>query len=437
MVGDIVFFYISLWVMLFIRYSEFPSDQLFRSHLEPFSILFLVWLVIFFIAGLYERHTSMMRSVMPATLLQTLLVNGVVAVLFFYFIPSFGITPKTNLFLYLVVSLIFLALWRLVIYPTVIPKNRQNVLLIARGEEMKDLRDEINNSNYGYRVEHSINLDNVETIDVKEDIINQVYAKDVTTIIIDTKDDTVIPLLPHLYNLMFSNVSFIDMHNIYEYVFTKVPLSLVKHGWFLENVRSRPHIMYDAMKRITDIFVALIAGTLSLVIYPFVWAALKIEDGGELFSVQKRIGQGNKEITLLKFRTMAFNDGGNWEKDGKENYVTKVGAFLRNTRIDELPQLWSVLRGQVSLIGPRPEFAKAVKEYAEDVPFYNVRHLIKPGLSGWAQMYQENHPHHGVDIEATKEKLSYDLYYVKNRSFLLDLKIILQTLKTFVSRSGK
>jgi lipopolysaccharide/colanic/teichoic acid biosynthesis glycosyltransferase len=95
------------------------------------------------------------------------------------------------------------------------------------------------------------------------------------------------------------------------------------------------------------------------------------------------------------------------------------------------------LRGDLSLIGPRPELVDLVKKYSEEIPYYNVRHLIKPGLSGWAQMKQEKHPHHGADTEATKEKLSYDLYYIKNRSFLLDLKIALQTLQLLISRKGK
>jgi lipopolysaccharide/colanic/teichoic acid biosynthesis glycosyltransferase len=116
--------------------------------------------------------------------------------------------------------------------------------------------------------------------------------------------------------------------------------------------------------------------------------------------------------------------------------VTKVGSFLRRTRIDELPQLWNVLRGDYSLIGPRPELPALVAAYSEKIPYYNARHLLKPGLSGWAQIYHREHPHHGIDIEETQNKLSYDLYYVKNRSLLLDLQIGLKTIRTILSRSG-
>lgn len=141
---------------------------------------------------------------------------------------------------------------------------------------------------------------------------------------------------------------------------------------------------------------------------------------------------------MLKFRTMTFaNDGGKWKEEGLKNKVTRVGAFLRKTRVDELPQLWNVLRGDISLIGPRPEFHDAVQQYGQQIPYYNVRHLIKPGLSGWAQIYHDNHPHHGLDVDATAEKLSYDLYYIKNRSIVLDAIIALKTLKTLILSRGK
>ena len=185
-----------------------------------------------------------------------------------------------------------------------------------------------------------------------------------------------------------------------------------------------------------DMAFASVLVLISLLFYPFVWLAIKLDDGGTLWSVQERIGQNSHLIKLLKFRTMEIaNDGGQWNKDN-QNKVTRVGNFLRKTRIDELPQLWNVLKGDISLIGPRPEFPKPVKLYEKQVPYYGVRHLIKPGLSGWAQIHHDEHPHHTIDMLETKNKLSYDLYYIKNRSMMLDLKIALRTIKTLLSRSG-
>ncbi|MBI5005161.1 MAG: sugar transferase [Candidatus Lloydbacteria bacterium] len=228
---------------------------------------------------------------------------------------------------------------------------------------------------------------------------------------------------------------FVDKYKVYEEVFDREPLSLLGDSWFLENISQAPHLIYDMFKRLMDMMISFLLGVLSLVLYPFVWIAIKLDDGGALFTYQNRVGQDKKNIRLIKFRTMTTNDQGRWGR-GMKNEVTRIGKFLRKTRIDELPQLWNVLAGDISLIGPRPEFREPAEAYATQIPYYNIRYLIKPGLSGWAQIYQKEAPHHDVDIEQTREKLSYDLYYIKNRSFWLDIKIALKTVKTLLSQTG-
>ena len=147
------------------------------------------------------------------------------------------------------------------------------------------------------------------------------------------------------------------------------------------------------------------------------------------------MGQNGKSIRTIKFRTMSRDDAGRPElKEG--NKITRVGRFLRRTRLDELPQLWNVFRGEMSLIGPRPELPSLVAVYEREVPYYNIRHLIKPGLSGWAQLYHKTPPKVDANLNETATKLSYDLYYLKNRSFWLDVKIALKTVKVLLSRSG-
>ena len=141
-------------------------------------------------------------------------------------------------------------------------------------------------------------------------------------------------------------------------------------------------------------------------------------------------------MRIMKFRTMSIaNDGGVWG-NSRKNTITRVGGFLRRSRIDELPQLWNVVRGDISLIGPRPEFPEPVALYIKEIPYYNLRHIVKPGLSGWAQIYGK-HPHHGINSDETRDKLSYDLYYIKNRSLTLDLKIALRTMEVLLSFAGK
>lgn len=187
-----------------------------------------------------------------------------------------------------------------------------------------------------------------------------------------------------------------------------------------------------------DIIVASILGILSLIWYPIVYIATRFDDRGPLLIAQERIGKNGRTIRMSKFRSMTANDSGSYShNNGKSNLkVTKVGSFIRMTRVDELPQLWSVIKGDQSLIGPRPELPALVQIYEKKIPYYNVRHLIKPGLSGWAQISHRSHPHHAVAVDDTRDKLSYDLFYVKNRSLMLDIRIALQTLKSIISKQG-
>jgi lipopolysaccharide/colanic/teichoic acid biosynthesis glycosyltransferase len=198
---------------------------------------------------------------------------------------------------------------------------------------------------------------------------------------------------------------------------------------------------FDLAKRSLDVAISFVLGIVSLFLFPFVYLAIKLDDRGVVFSYQTRVGQNGVPIKIMKFRTMSVaNDDGKWGASTSVqvvNTVTRVGAFLRKSRIDELPQLWNVLKGDISLIGPRPEFPDPVASYSEKIPYYSLRHIVKPGLSGWAQIYHEKHPHHGLDTEETRNKLAYDLYYIKNRSFMLDIKIALRTLKVLISFAGK
>lgn len=418
LVGDIFFFVLSLWLALYLRSLVAPNAALFLMHLLPFSLLFVAWIVVFFIAGLYGKHTVILRSKLPSILLNAALANAIVAVVFFYFIPFFGITPKTVLFIYLAISFLLILFWRMKLYFLLGKKTAEDAYLLGSGPEAEELKREINeNDIYNIRFVSDIN--------------------DASVIVLDLNDPRAVPLLPLMYKSMFEGVNFVDMHKVYEDIFDRVPLSLIGYDWFLKNISTAPQVAYDALKRLMDVLLALALGVVSLIVYPFIILAIKLDDGGPVLISQERVGQGNKPIRIHKFRSMTANDEGRYGESGSTALaVTKVGRFLRKSRLDELPQLWSVLTGDQSLIGPRPELPALVKVYEKEIPYYSVRHMIKPGLSGWAQIYHENHPHHGTAVAETKEKLSYDLYYIKNRSLLLDLQIALKTIKTLLSRVG-
>ena len=438
LVGDLIAFILSLWITLFVRYAQAPSLELLISHFIPFSALFVIWIIVFFVAGLYEKHTVILKNKLPSIILNSQIINTACAVLFFYLAPTIApvfaaIAPKFNLFLYLVVSFICVVSWRLYGYEYVGTKSKQKGILIGSGQEMKELFEEVNNnSRYSLEFVSSIDLDTIDNLDFQQEIIARVYAEKISIIAVDLKNEKVEPILPKLYNLIFSKIVFIDMHKIYEDIFDRVPISLVQYNWFIENISLSPRSIHAFLKRVMDIALSLFLGFFALLMYPFVFVAIKLEDGGPILISQERVGKNNKTITLYKFRSMKGNDGGRWLTEN-DNRHTKVGKFLRSSRIDEFPQLWNVLRGDISLIGPRPDILNLGLKLAKEIPYYNVRNIIKPGLSGWAQIHQDKPPQSVIE---TKLRLAYDLYYIKNRSFLLDLKIALRTLKTLVAREG-
>ncbi len=427
--------YGALFITIAIGFPLRDNAGVFIEHLIPFSYLIVLWIIVFFIAGLYDKETLFFRRKIPSILSGALVANGALAVIFFYIIPLFDITPKTNLFIYLVISFILILLWRL--YGTVLISGgkKQKALVVGSGIDFQTLVEEIMNvEHYNIQITRVVDIGGAEHSNLLGNITEDIPTKGISLVIIDMHNEKLESILPHLYNLLFSHIRFFDIHKVYEEMFQRVPISLIDYEWFLEHVSFSPRIAYDIFKRAMDIIIGFTLGVSSLVLYPFVYLAIKLDDGGKIFVLQRRVGKNNHIIKLLKFRTMDFDDEGKWET-GAVNNVTRVGEFLRKTRIDELPQLWNVLDGSISLIGPRSEFPEPARHYNKEIPYYNIRYLIKPGLSGWAQLYGE-HPHHGTDVSKTSNKLSYDLYYVKNRSVALDLEIALKTIKTLLSRRG-
>lgn len=436
--GDVVVLIVSLILTLLVRYGAFPLSDIFDVYAVPFSILFVLFLLVNFIAGLYEQHTLIFKNRLPITLLNVQLVNAGLGIAFFYFLPFFTIAPKTILFIYLVLSLLLMSVWRMFLAPKMGPKKTQKALLLGDSGEVEELRQEINhNSRYNISFVDTIPLVQ-DTAKMLSEIKNSIHIKGVQVVIVDTRHPLLIDLIPQLYPLAISGIQFFEMGKMYESIFERIPVSLVSQTWFIENMSSMsPQIFYDGIKRTIDIVVSFLWALVSLVLYPFIIIAMKIEnERGVIFTYQPRIGQRNKTVNIIKFRTMTIaNDNG--EQGSVKNEVTKVGLFLRKSRLDELPQLWNIFVGDLSLVGPRPELPKYVDQYSKEIPNYNIRHSVKPGLFGWAQIYHEKHPHHGIDTTETANKLSYDLYYVKHRSLLLDIKIILRSVKVLLTFTGR
>ena len=440
-VGDLLVFFLALWVTLFVRYFGVPDKELFNAHFIPFFFLSGAWVLVFFIAGLYDKHTEFVKRHLPSTIINAQIINVALAAAFFFFIPYFGITPKTNLLIYLAVSSGLLIAWRLFLFEYILPKRRSRGLLVGEGAEIDELVREVNkNTRYGLEFVRVLDRDMItETKDVEIRLRHLIEKEGVSVVVADARHKQNMSLVPLFFSFMFSDtrVRFIDLQTMYENIFDRIPVSLLQYDWFLAHASRSAHPLYDFLKRGIDICGAAVLSIFLLCVYPFIWLAIRIEDGGPAFISQKRLGIFGTVMQVYKFRTMSTNENGVWLGESK-NVVTRVGAFLRKTSIDELPQVLNILRGEMSLVGPRNDMEGLAVRLAEEIPFYTTRTSIKPGITGWAQTHQQYTLGNmsPQSVEETKMRLAYDLYYIKHRSFLLDINIALRTIKTLLSRFG-
>jgi lipopolysaccharide/colanic/teichoic acid biosynthesis glycosyltransferase len=441
--GDIICFVISLYITLLLRYLEFPSVDLLHAHFGPFLILSGVWLFIFYVAGLYDKHTVFLKGLLFSRILNTQVVNILVAALLFLILP-FGIAPKTNLIIYLVVSIVLITFWRLQLYNYLSPKHKHKAILIADGEEAIELVDEVNNNeryNYSFirMIDEEIAL---HTPDFEEKLLTLIITEHISIIVANPKGEHIERVLPKLFDMAFlkHELTFLDFHKAYEDTFDRVALSALHYDWFITHVSQSKSLVYDAVKRGFDIVVSSLLLLMLLCMLPFVALALRLEGKGPVFISQDRIGKLNRAVRVWKIRTMTANDAqsGTWlhEDEKRENKITKVGAFLRKASIDELPQCINILKGEMSLIGPRNDIRGLGERLASEIPYYHLRNFVKPGVTGWAQTHQHymGSNQSPQSLQESKVRLAYDLYYVKNRSLVLDMEIALRTIKTVLSR---
>ncbi len=444
--GDIVIFGISLWLTLLVRYFEIPSTERLESHIGPFLLLAGVWLFIFYVAGLYDKHTVYLKSLLFSRILNTQLVNVLVAAFLFIIIP-FSIDPKTNLVIYLVISVLLITVWRLQLFNYLSPKQVHKAILIADGEEAVELVDEINhNDRYNYSFVRIIDSQMItSTPDFEKKLLQLIERERIGIIVANAQAPAIEKIMPAIFDRAFLQFqfTFLDFYKVYEDTFDRVPLSALKYDWFLTHVSQSRSLFYDASKRVIDIIGSITLGLIFLLILPSIWVAVKIEGRQDkIFMRQLRVGQQNEPVEVLKLQTMTTNDAASatWtaEDARRGNEITKVGAVLRKMSLDEVPQIWNIFKGEMSLIGPRNDIMGLGERLANEIPYYNIRNYVKPGVSGWAQTHQ----HYMGDnispqsVEESRVRLAYDLYYVKNRSFMLDLEIALRTVKTLLSRFG-
>ena len=439
--GDIVFFYLCLYLTLWMR-IPFLSRNVLAEHIHAFSILFPIWLAIFYFFDFYDLRLLKPSLFFLTQLSLALGINFVIGIIFFYSKIFSTITPKTNLLVLTIIFGIAFLGWRYLFYLFFRSHFQENLAVIGLTPESIEIAKKIkNNPNLGYRMTLFLNTNpkikyrqkfGIKVKDIRENIKSTLQREQIDTLIVSKNLKS--KLLQDLLPCLALKINFLDLSQAYETIEQTIPISSITPTWFLENLQEGKKKFYDRTKRIIDIILASFFLLISAPFWPFIALAIKLEDGGTIIFHQIRIGKNGKIFIALKFRSMVEKHKGKnptWTKK-EDKRITKVGKVLRKTHFDELPQLVNIIRGDMSIIGPRPEKFDLGKKFEKEIPYYHLRYIIKPGLTGWAQVkfrYARN-------MEDNIKKFEYDLYYIKNRSILLDLGILFKTIN-LIFRKGE
>jgi exopolysaccharide biosynthesis polyprenyl glycosylphosphotransferase len=442
--GDIIIFYFSLFVTLFIKRSMQLDYALWQQHFFPFTFIFLIWIFVFYLNGLYEINSITKFLVFIRKLTQTLLFNTALAIGFFYLFPI--ITPKTNLLFVLLFIAILSYLWRQFFYKILGWQALKTKIAFVgiNHEVLETIKNLVNNSQSGYEVKFLLTSKKENTLVNKVSNITKTYKGlyRLNQLLKETSLDKVIvamnpenhPVLAKELYHASSSIDFLYFPNFYEEINRKVPLEMINRLWIERNDNSKNNF-YNFNKRLSDVILAIIGGIFLLILLPLLIIVYFVTDGLPIFYSQKRIGKDEKKFTIHKLRTMVKNAEKQkplWTEEN-DRRVTFLGKFLRKFYIDELPQFINILKGEMSVVGPRPERPTFVKNLEKDIAFYSLRHLVRPGVTGWAQI----NSFYARSMKDSIEKTKYDLYYVKNYSLLFDLNIIFKTIKMVVCKKVK
>ncbi len=450
--GDLLFYILAFWLSLIIRHGQLPNIETLQKHSGLFVVLFLFWILINFINGLYDlKSTYTAKSY--KRVLEAGIMSLILSILLLYLLPKGDITPKTILLLNILIGYSFSSLWRAV-YDRLIGSKKllKKVVIVGYEEEIKHLFQIIErHPEKGYKITAICDPSGkIKNSDFPGSVSIYRSLKALRPAISTHKADIIVTapgiktqegVLTELYELLFWPVQNIDFSEFYEIVTGRIPPSIFSETWFLNNLRKKEQAIYNKFRRLLDYLAAIVLLIFLISIFPFIALSIKLSSKGQIFFKQERVGEFGKIFWIYKFRTMyALAPDGSAEKEGKPEFaqkddkrITKIGKILRKTRLDELPQVINLIKGDLSLIGPRPERPQIVEELTEKMPYYALRHIVKPGITGWAAIHQN----YTDTMKTSQDKLQYDLYYIKNRSFLLDLSIVLRTVNVVLRMMGQ
>lgn len=441
MVADAVSIIVSIVLSSFIRLGPLPGWHYVLEHIPTLTASTLVLLLVFYAGGMYERQ-SLMRERFTFRLPITITLIGIsIIILLFYarfrFHIGRGILLLAGLF---IIFFIWMSrrLFRVAIGYGLFSKN---ALIVGESREAGDVIHLLRTTEEsGYKLfgivhyslpEKGAFIEGVPVLGGLNNLRDFVEAYAVETIIVATPLAKESRLLQSLRYLRYAGVEILDYVSLHEELAQEISLDHIDDEWLMNAAMNSSRIHIRQVKRMLDLFAACVGLVVLSPLSLLAAMLVKITSPGPVFYRQERAGLDNKVYIVYKFRTMKENaeaaTGAIWSS-ASDQRVTAIGAFLRKWRIDEIPQLYNVLRGEMSLVGPRPERPEFVESLSATIPFYKERLLVPPGITGWAQV---RYPY-AASIQATRRKLQYDLYYIKNMSFFLDCLVLLSTFRTII-----
>ena len=413
------------------------------------SIVLCVYLLVF--STIFELYNLQKASNLQKTV-KNIFAAVSLTVLLYLFTPFY--TPKLpsnrlQILVFFGIITFTLFIWRLAYIKLIsAPRFFKRILVVGDSFDIELIAEALQKSDPNYQVIGYVNTDinndeqsefkNLVQIDVNviDDAIKQYHINEIVVASSYT-EGVMLPLYNKLITLLEDGFPIREYTQVYEEVTHRIPVQHIDKDFykFFPFSRSNQNKFYLFYHRLFDVLVSVLGILLSTILLPFILIGNLVANRGPLFYTQERIGKNGKPFKIMKLRTMVVDaevSGAQWAKKN-DTRTTPFGKFLRRSRIDETPQFYNIILGHMSIIGPRPERPMFVKELSSIIPFYETRHVVKPGLTGWAQVNTS----YGSSYADSLEKLQYDLYYIKHRSVYLDISIVLKTLSTIIFYRGQ
>lgn len=435
---------LALYLRLGIEGSEYQLND--KNGWLKITLATVVCALILYFYDLYDFTVMGNRRELMLRLVQALGIAWALLALLFYFVPLLLIGRGVSV-ISVPLVLVLLLSWRVLIhYLTGHPEIGEKILVVGTGQAARETAEAIfERRDAGYRIvgfvtENGIKpntkIGETSVLGTTEELERIVHKEKIDRIVIAVRERRgTFPTETLLKMSLTGDVNIEECTSFFERVTGQVHIDMLRPSWLIFAGRRKDTRLRTAFREIVHRGLALIGLICSLPVAILTVILIKFESRGEIFYKQERVGKNGKIFKVLKFRSMQTDA----EKDGvpiwataDDDRVTRIGKIIRKIRVDEIPQFWNIIKGEMSFVGPRPERPHFVAQLAEEIPFYEHRHLAAPGLTGWAQI---KYPY-GASVADARQKLQYDLYYIKNQSLALDLVIVFETVKTVLFGKG-